>query len=324
VSGAKSAFDTGMQSLRATISQSLTQMLKDFGSADTSVIEATVAEQMHLSFIHGASPEEIEKGKKALEAVKGYKEKMDTVSEWAGRLGKLAGAAKFTEFIENFGKKSKTIGEGLSKLGTVLDAAELLATLTSGHGGQTGPQETIKQARVGLKALDVGMGVASKIFPIFGTLWTSYYQPLTKACLDQMQKLFDIQDYGERHVTMMSWWSLHEPPTLPPPDSPDNIKLRSLFPGGQAVLTFMYNLVNGSGGAASPAVEQFFIGRKDLFNAGEDEKDKLKSESTSHWYDPTSWGNAEKSPNLMSWVTRHADTVWSQLYGSLPHSLRTS
>ena len=85
----------------------------------------------------------------------------------------------------------------------------------------------------------------------------------------------------------------------------------------------MYNLVNGGGATVTGEVEAFFVARKDLFNAGEEDKNKLKSESESHWYNPLSWGAKETSPNLMSWVTRNADTVWSQLYGSLPHSLRT-
>jgi len=323
VPGAKKAFDTALQNLRDIVSQAVASLAKQFGSADTSVAEEQIAEKLHAAFTAGAAPEAIKKAKEVLAKIKEYKEKIDDVAEWAERLAKLAKAAKITEFLENFGKKSKSIGSLLGKLGTVLDVAEVIASLTSSYGAQTEAQQSIQQCRVGLKAIDAGMGVAGKIFPPLGALWTNYYSPMFKACLDAAQKFAGAQDLLGRHVWMMMWWQTHEPPTLPPPTDADSIKLRALFPGGQAVLTFMYNLVNGGGAKVTPEVEQFFVERKDLFNIGEDDKDKLKTESNWHWYNPASWGNKDTSPNLMSWVTRHADVVWAQLYGSLPHSLRS-
>lgn len=94
------------------------------------------------------------------------------------------------------------------------------------------------------------------------------------------------------------------------------------FPGGQPILDFMYPLVNDGSASPNATVEQFFLQRRSQFNAGEGNSNQLQSESHSHWYNPLSWGENDTAPNLMDWVTRNSDTVWAQLYGSLPHSLR--
>ena len=51
-------------------------------------------------------------------------------------------------------------------------------------------------------------------------------------------------------------------------------------------------------------------------------EEEIEVESHWHWYDPTTWGEEDTSPNLMEWLQANQAAIWAQLYGSLPYSLR--
>jgi hypothetical protein len=325
---AKTSFDAATAKLRQSIADALTSITQGFSSTDTSLLETQLAEALHSSFVHGKTPETVEHIKKSIGTVKEYKEKADKFADWAKKGADAVKAAKASELLEKFAKGSKAFGEALGYAGTIIDSAELLYSLTSGHGGQTDAQATINGAKVALKAIDLTVGAVTELCPIFGSLWNSYYKPMTEACLQAMQKLFDIQDDEARlgsYFGVLGRWDsgLLQPPQLPTETDPDTLKIISHFPGGQPILTFMYNLVNGMEPVLTPTVEQYFVSKVDLFNAGQDEKDKMKTQSNWKLLHPSTWGADDTSPNLMSFLRNNQDNVWAQLYGALPHTLKS-
>jgi hypothetical protein len=69
-------------------------------------------------------------------------------------------------------------------------------------------------------------------------------------------------------------------------------------------------------------VERYFVDNAGRFNAGLEGSARLRTESTSTWYDPTTWRSADRAPGLLHWVQQHRNTVWAQLYGDMAHDLR--
>jgi hypothetical protein len=325
---AKSSFDSATARLRSALADALNSMWRGFSSADTSVVEAQISEGLHSAFIHGKSPEVVERAKKALATVKEYKGKVDDYADYAKKAADFVNAAKVTELVEKYGKATKPFTEFIGKAGTVIDTAELLYSLTSSHGAQTEAQASITQARVFLKGLDIVVGAAVELCPGFGALWTNYYKPMTEACLQAVQKLFDIQDAEARlgsYFGVLGRWDSGQltPPQLPTGADHDTKLILDKFPGGQPVLTFMYTLVNSGEAQLNPAVTKFFIDRKDLFNVGVEDRDKMKTESNWKVFSPSTWDDDDSSPNLASFLHRNQDNIWAQLYGALPHTLRS-
>jgi hypothetical protein len=317
------SFGTGM--IEARYNAKLTAVANAISAAlnrfltpvDTSVEEAQLAEELHVAFIEG-SVDRIGKAKGALDKLKDYNGKVGKVAEWAGRIAGAVGAARTVEAIKRVTEVSGGIATGIGHIQNVLTVASSFATL-AGFDNQAGgqAQNSINQFRAGLAAIDVAMGFASAV-PLLGTLWTSYYRPLTDACLRGVAAIARATDREARNLTLLQW--MQEPrPAGATPTIPQG--LTQFFPGGQEILNFMYPLVNGGGARVTPGVERFFLARRQLFNAGQG-SDELHAQSNWHWYNPMSWGADDTAPDLMPWVERNADTVWSQLYGSLPHALR--
>jgi len=92
------------------------------------------------------------------------------------------------------------------------------------------------------------------------------------------------------------------------------------FPGGQDVLNVMYPAINGNGVTMNSAAEQYFLSRRDLFNAGAE--GEMKSQSNWKLFHPSTWGAAVSSPNIVPFIEANKNAIWAMLYGSMPHGLR--
>ena len=248
------------------------------------------------------------------------KEHVDRVATWARRATSLLTTPRINQFLDNFLRRSEQLGTGLQHLQHLAQSAQAMNTLFTRNGGTS--QDSIAQFRATLDLIDVGMTFVRGV-PLIGQLWSDYYSPMTRAILNQLQIIFDIQDRQGREHQLVEWMinNAADPASgVAPRITP---YLAQYFPGGQPVLNFMFALVNGHTPTVTSAVESFFVEHEDQFNAGLEERDQLETESTAEWYNPFSWVGAEThATNLLDWVTQHSRTVWAQLYGDLPYTLQ--
>ena len=333
--GAISTTDRGVLNLLSTSTETyyseklrqgaerLISAVSEWMTVDTSVQQEMIDEALHNEYIR-ATPnlETLAKLKKLKESLNEYKEKADDIVTWGQRAAWMIGEAKSMAHIEAIEKKLGSVGKVLEKAGNMLQAAEIISELSAaaGKGGaEAGSlQAGIGQMRTAMKVADLAVGTIGKAVPVFGVLWSKYYKPLTEACLKLVEKIATIEDLQMRELQLFDWWEKNRKAGATPKIDP---LFSKHFPGGQPVLDYMYPLVNGETPTMTPQVEEYFVNHKAIFNINQDEKDKIVTESTSHWYNPFSWGSPEKSPNLAGWLQKNRQTVWAQLYGKLPHTL---
>jgi hypothetical protein len=284
---------------------------------DTSAIEDELAESLHDAFRKG-STDRVGELKETIEKLNKYKEKVSSVLTWAKRAATAAKAAKTAEQLESAIGKLESAGGVLDKVGEVLTAAHAFATITGLDNKAVSPtQDSINKFQAGLDTIDLAMGYF-KAVPLLGTLWSSYYKPLTQECLRLIGVIDRYQDIENRQFGLLEFWEQRssggrksgQAPTIPS-------YLLDSFPGGQSVLDFMFAIMHDGVPQPTSAVETFFLDHRELFNVKQESWDKLEGEGGSHWYKPWTWGDEEILKNLIPWVQRNRRTVWSMLYGSL-------
>jgi hypothetical protein len=288
---------------------------------DTSAIEDQLAESLHDAFRKG-STDRIGELKETIEKLKKYKEKVSSTLTWAKRAAAAAKAAKTVEQLENAIGKLESAGGVLNKVSEVLTAAHAFATITGlDNKAVSSTQDAINKFQAGLDTIDLAMGFF-KAVPLIGTLWSSYYMPVTKECLRLIGVIDRYQDIENRQLGLLEFWEQRssggrksgQAPTIPS-------YLLDNFPGGQPVLDFMFAIMHDGVPQPTSAVEKYFLEHRELFNVKQESSDKLEGEGGSHWYKPWTWGDEETLKNLVPWVQRNRRTVWSMLYGSLSPDL---
>lgn len=300
--------------LRGRLSRGLTDFTINPG--DTSALESQLAEELHYGFIEG-SEDQIGSIREAVEKLSEYNERVQQVLGYARSAASRLNAARTANAIERAIGGSEALGSLAGKVTNVLTAAHSLATISGLDNQAVGSaQNSINQFSAAMEGVDLAMNLASGI-PLLGQLWSQWYKPMIDAIVPMLRTIARADDRTGRNLALLDWIEANEAgaqaPRIPR-------ELRQYFPGGQPVLNFMYALVNGGDASPTPAVEAFFLEHRDLFNAGMDERRQLEREGPD-WYNPFSWREEERLTNLMSWIRRNSNTVWSMLYGDLPHSL---
>jgi hypothetical protein len=300
--------------------QAYVDALKNFQSmiaaelAKYSGVEATagldaIAEETHKAFMGGKDENKLEKAHSLgseVEKYVGYAEKTKNFVTAAGKL---------TEIKQGLGE----FNEKLETAGTIADLAESVFTLA----GQLNEQPSQMQSDIGkfratFKIIDFAIS-KSKV-PVIGQMWEGYIKPCAEIAFKQLGKLDDLGDAATRLSRVDDWWETAGKGMGAPSieaSGLEGIALATYFRGGQPMLDFMWSLFRGPDPGAVPSgVEAVFVEFRSQFNEGEDENDKIETDSK--WYNPFSWGS-KHSPNLLEWVTKHKETVWSMLYGKLTH-----
>jgi hypothetical protein len=298
VSGMKSRISNGLNNIST-------------GSAPkVSGTKATVAEKLRIAFREDAQEDYISSLKAALEKLKEY-------AEWAQKMAKAAKAAKAEKFLATFGKNSTKVSEGLGKANQALTVVNAVKTIATDEGFSPG-MEGINTFKSGIALINVGMSF-SKAVPLFGDLWSSYYQPLTEACIEGAMIIARSEEELARDIALMEWMGKAPRNGFGAPIISSSAKFYNLFPGRQPVLDFMWVIMDGGSPPITPAVISFFVLVADKMNAGE--KRKLETESTSTWYNPLTWWNQDtiNESHLIAWVSRRKAVIWAMLYGDLKH-----
>lgn len=303
------------------IANKVLEAIEPIKAKSTEGDEDQMAEELHDRFRVGDA-EGVESVKEALEGIKQYSEKATKVVQWANRVrgvvqlfsgGESEEAWKAPEEIGELLQGKNSLAEGLEHVNQVLGAARVIADISAIGQERAGSiDRTVDEFGTAMDAISVGMSFV-KAVPLLGDLWSKYYMPMTDACLKGIKVLARYADEENRQLAWADWQlapSKGEVPKIPK----ENL---GNFLGGQPVFDYMYRLVNDMKPKMTDDVEDFFVANRELLQAGE--KDEIETEGGSHWYDPTSWGDRETSPNLAGWLSTHRDNVWSELYGSLPH-----
>jgi hypothetical protein len=276
--------------------------------------EERLAEKLHHDFMDAASESVVSKTKEALGKAKEYAEK---AKDYAGYIEKAKVAIKGAEKFGRLAKAAEELEGKAKEAEEILDLAEAVLTIAGQIGEAPGQYATdVGKLRAGMKLANFVMSKAN--IPLIG----EYFKFLTKGaelCYQGILKIAQVIDDSNRERRRIEWEekarSGGPAPTIDASNAED---LAHTWPGGQPMLNLMWNLMRDDeavGTFMTPALEDYFVKFRSQFNAGE--KDELETDT--HWYDPTSWFGRTKSPNLKTWLVAHKATVWSQLYGSLPH-----
>lgn len=305
-----SVLDKISDEIKATL-----EPLKDKADPDKlDGLKTDVAEEMHEKFMEG-NEDALAHLREVLEELNHYKEIVSTFTPWVEGTIKILAGAHTIEMIERFAHGSEYLFKGVNILRGVLDAGKAVQMALT-HAGASGMEAELQNFELALDVIDVTMTFAEAV-PLVGTLWTFYYKPLTKACIRMLHQIAKARDKEIRDLTLAEWMSQPRPdgatPLIPK-------EVMRFFPGGQPVLDVMYPAVNGRGISMNSAAEQFFLSKRDLFNAGA--RGQMESQSNWHVFDPWSWGAPDTSPNIVSFLEDNKDSVWSMLYGNMPHALR--
>jgi hypothetical protein len=293
--------------------------LKKGGSAsppNTGTLEIDVANALHEAFREGGDEDVIAELKDILSSVQEYKGHVDTAISGVKKVASKVKATKVLDFVEKFGKGSEATGKLIDGMQNVLSGAKVIKELTT-QKGESPDLAAINQFEAAIKGISLGMSFV-KAVPLIGQLWSSYYEPLTMACLKNLRKIVKAT---ERKLFTLKLKELIESNQRSAAGAlliPDDEDIRNHFPGGQPVLDYMYVLMKGGAPAMDSAVEQFFISKKDFFNIGLEEPEQIETESTFDIWSPTTWFDSEETaPRLAAWLRNNKATVWASLYGSI-------
>jgi hypothetical protein len=316
---ASTAYENGLNTLRDRLRPQFEPLTRAPDMSELTRIKGQVAERLHSSFNNGSSGSTVAQLRGIMENIDGYRGHVDRVISWGSTaFGMFDRTRRASEFLTSVGERSATLRTGIERLTQVVTTADALRTLL-GSTGTGEAQEGIARFRAGLDLIDVGMSFASAV-PLISSLWSSYYAPMTRAILNVLTRIYDARDREGREAALVEWMTgaarrSDQAPVI-------SAAVYSFFPGGQPVLDFMYAVVNDLDPEVTPNVERYFVDNAGRFNAGLEGSARLRTESTSTWYDPTTWRSADRAPGLLHWVQQHRNTVWAQLYGDMAHDLR--
>ena len=310
---ATQAYRDAVSSFQAMIAAELD---KYTGVASEAGLDA-IAEETHKAFMGGKDENKLAQAKEALEKAK---ELGDEVKKYVGYAEK---AKNFIKAAEKLTEIKKGIGEFNEKLETatkIADLAESVLTLAGKIGDKpSGMQTDIGKFRATFKIIDFAIS-KSKV-PVIGQMWDGYIKPCAEIAFAQLGKLDDLGDERTRLARADEWWETARHGLQAPSIVESGLvglDLEKYFPGGQAMLDFMWSLFRAGEPQAVPSgVEQTFIKFRSQFNEGESDDDKIETDTK--WYNPLTWVGPTHSPNLLEWVMKHKETVWAELYGKMPH-----
>jgi hypothetical protein len=271
---------------------------------------AAVGEAMHGIFMK-PNEDKLEAIAKVAEQVKGIGDKAKWVADKAtGIASELETAEKFHEIAEKIEKFNGTIEELINIKNIATDMLNVVGGL-DGRGS-----ESILGAGDQLSAGIDLVGLLAKPFmkdvPLFGDYWNKYLVPMTKKCIEMLNKLESQVDQINREQldNMINWvpapngWR----PVGPPPELPGGIY--ATIQGGRPVFEYLYAAMQGAAPAMGADVEKVLLAHKESLEklAGSE------MEMEERTWNPLTWFG-RKPKDLAGWVAANIRTVWMAFYG---------
>lgn len=269
-----------------------------------------VGEAMHGLFLK-PDEDKLEAVQKVAEKVKGIGEKAKWVADkCSGIVKDLETAIKFHEISEKLEKFNGTIEELIN----IKTYATDLLTLVGGLDGKG--NESILGAGAQLEAgleltTMIGKPFMSEV-PLFGDYWNKYLVPMTKKCIELLNKLeSDVDRINRDSLDHMINW-VAEPdgwrPVGPPPELPGGVY--ATLTGGRAVFEYLYLVMQGGSAPLSSDVEKVLLAHKETLEnlAG------AEMELEDRTWNPLTWFR-RKPKDLAGWIASHIQIVWMAFYG---------
>jgi hypothetical protein len=316
------------QQIEAAVSRCLSAITVP-GSDDESYQHTLddLAEQSHRAFI-AANKDALKPVMDAItvaqslhDTIKGYTDKVKKVDTL---LHELSGVAKLAEISEKVAKVNEGFGEQVEAAKSLFENAKNVATLVGidGTSNGTATMESINQFEAGIALVDTLVGKFGKSVPIFGDLWSKWYQPMIEACIKGLRVIAAQEEYQGRELELAGWFLQQafgevKRDASGAPVLSDSAIQEKLFPGGQPVLDYVYAIRKGGAPQPSAEVRDFFLDRKDLFNISEPQKSDQLSEGDWSLLSPSTWFRSGRKDDVATWVPAHIDKVWGLLYGEL-------
>lgn len=277
-------------------------------------------EKLHFAFIEGADDKVIKSIQDTLSAFQKYKAKVDEVVSWASTAASILKSAKLLDFFNKTDDISRTFGQVATKAEQIATAARLVSRVAKGTGA-SGDFAALDNFETALDAIDFGMGFVEGV-PLFSKLWSSYYGPVTRQCLRLLRKIAKLVDKSRRDETLFEWMTNRKKSRMGDGSPKIPRGYASYFPGGQAVLSYMWAKCNSGSAYATGSVRSFFVTKADKLNAGVSKGGvKLKTESTKELTSPSTWFADDRAVNLDTFVGAHRSMIWAMLYGSIPQNV---
>jgi hypothetical protein len=250
-------------------------------------------------------------------------ELLKSVTEFSEKAGKWSGYAAKAQEALKAGKSLKELNEaieGISKevkgVKTYFDLAHNIGIMVGKLGGTPAGIDDVAAVSATLEVMDFTVGKLG--VPGFNLLWGGYILPMAKACLKGIQSLKGILYKQDREGGVRLFFEEHRGDATAPKidDALFHGDSGQHFPGGQAMLNFMWQLIREPDLVTSVpgGIEDFFLKWREEMGAGEDEQ----IQSDSSWKNLWNLFSHEHSPNLVPWLQRHADEAWIKLYGGMP------
>jgi hypothetical protein len=273
-------------------------------------------EAIHDKFVHHAKEDVVSQ---AVELLRNANELTEKVEKWVGYGAKaegMVGEAKMLEELE------KAVAEIKGKISEAKEMAELARNIGRMVGVLGGSPAGIDDVGAMESALDVCDFAVGKLgVPGFNVLWSGYILKLSKMCLERLRSLKALLYAKSRAENIRFFFEQHRG-DVGAPDLHDATfyglaEPEQHFPGGQAMLNFMWRLMRDPDSVISvpSGVEDWFVKWREEMGAGEGEA----IESDSSWRNLWNVFSRERAPNLLPWVKSHAEAAWVKLYGGMPH-----
>lgn len=310
-------YNQGVKATRKAIQDGI-KKVKQFGALD--VLADQIAERLHFAFVKKKEESIIDTLKTGLDAVNKYKGYADKVTSWGKTIADVANKTATADFLKKISEYSTTIGQAISHASSIAGAAKSIKGLYIDKGSGTS-FAALGQFEAAIEGIDVAAGLFKSV-PLFGTIWSDYYKPLTKACLKHLDVIFQRADKMKRDIALLEWLEdpHHDRSHTGAPIIPNY--LMDAFPGGQAIMNFMWPVVNGQGvPPITQGIHDFFLPYIEQLNAGLPDDEKLTTGDDRSAWNPQSWFTDNKVVGLESYLQNHARTLWAMLYGSMPTSI---
>lgn len=280
---------------------------------DTSDIESqlmdALAKTAHMAFNKGEGEDKLAGIKDALGKVKAYNKKCGDVADWARQAAEKVNMVDTAKGLKAFKDATGGVGTVVSKVLLVTEAASEIGTVAGYNNEKAGiMSQSINQLRNRITLAGRAMTLFKSI-PMLGMYWEGYVVPMTNACMAGLDLLTDVTEKIGLDSILIAPIGPSGAPIIPPAQM-------DYFQGGQAMLDFMFVLVNGASPSMPASVKNIFYKFRKQFNVANEEK---MPEEPGLLNDTPEWAI---DLQLAGWVSRNKDMLWAQLYGTLPHSLR--
>lgn len=313
----KAKHDAAVRTVAEAIAAQFSEWLKPLSEEDL----FDLREMVHKEFIDAKSTDLLQQATETLGKAEDLVKRVTNLTDWSN---KLADHVKAAKTIKDLTKGVTEVKEKIGEIKEYVELARNVGVMLGKLGNSPAGNDGVASVEAGLEVMNFVIDKAG--IPGVKALWSNYIYPVSKACLKLLGQVKELLYKQDREGFVRMFFDKHRGDAVAPKidfASADGLAGAHIddagkhFPGGQPVFDFMWKLMRDEELTSVPqGVETYFVEFKDQMNAGEDDKNKIESDS--HWYNAWNLFTTEHSPNLLSWLKANKQQAWTKLYGGMP------